>query len=162
MTRRPVLIGLIALTLSALAGCGFQLRGLHQPELALSEISLSADVSPFSEEVRRTLESAGTDVVDDADLRLNLGDERLGESRLTRSDSGSRETEITLTAPFSVQRASDSAYLLNQQQLEVSTTVLLSTDDLYSVDQVRSEAIQRLRRDAANQLIDRLTALKSQ
>lgn len=162
MTRRPVLIGLIALALSALAGCGFQLRGLHQPELALSEISLSADVSPFSEEVRRTLESAGTDVVDDADLRLNLGDERLGESRLTRSDSGSRETEITLTAPFSVQRASDSAYLLNQQQLEVSTTVLLSTDDLYSVDQVRSEAIQRLRRDAANQLIDRLTALKSQ
>ncbi|WP_110648422.1 LPS assembly lipoprotein LptE [Salinicola peritrichatus] len=162
MTRRPVLIGLIALALTALAGCGFQLRGLHQPELALSEISLSANVSPFSEEVRRTLESAGTDVVDDADLRLNLGDERLGESRLTRSDSGSRETEITLTAPFSVQRASDSAYLLNQQRLEVSTTVLLSTDDLYSVDQVRSEAIQRLRRDAANQLIDRLTALKSQ
>ncbi|MGM8933214.1 LPS-assembly lipoprotein LptE [Salinicola halophyticus] len=159
MIRRTVLTGLLAVSLTALAGCGFQLRGLNQPTLSLSELSLSANVSPFSEEVKRSLESAGTRVVDDADLRVNLGDERISETRLTRSDSGSRETEITLTAPFSVQRVSDSAYLLNQQQLETSTTVLLSTDDIYSGEELRTGAVRQLRRDAAEQLIDRLDAL---
>ncbi|MGM8851625.1 LPS-assembly lipoprotein LptE [Salinicola halophyticus] len=161
MIRRTVLTGLLAVSLTALAGCGFQLRGLNQPTLSLSELSLSANVSPFSEEVKRSLESAGTRVVDDADLRVNLGDERISETRLTRSDSGSRETEITLTAPFSVQRVSDSAYLLNQQQLETSTTVLLSTDDIYSGEELRTGAVRQLRRDAAEQLIDRLDALET-
>lgn len=161
MMRRTALAGLMAVSLTVLAGCGFQLRGLHQPALNIPELSLSANVSPFSEEVRRSLESAGTRVVENADLRLNLGDERIGENRLTRSDSGSRETSITLTAPFSVQRVSDSAYLLNQQQLEVSTTVLLSTDDIYSGEEARTDAIERLRRDAATQLIDRLDALET-
>ncbi|MGQ7243681.1 LPS-assembly lipoprotein LptE [Salinicola sp. V024] len=161
MIRRTVLTGLLAVSLTALAGCGFQLRGLNQPTLSLSELSLSANVSPFSEEVKRSLENAGTRVVDDADLRVNLGDERISETRLTRSDSGSRETEITLTAPFSVQRVSDSAYLLNQQQLETSTTVLLSTDDIYSGEELRTGAVRQLRRDAAEQLIDRLDALET-
>ncbi|MAM56944.1 MAG: hypothetical protein CMN25_06370 [Salinicola sp.] len=161
MMRRTALAGLMAVSLTVLAGCGFQLRGLHQPALGISELSLSANVSPLSEEVRRSLESAGTRVVEDADLRVNLGDERIGENRLTRSDSGSRETSITLTAPFSVQRVSDSAYLLNQQQLEVSTTVLLSTDDIYSGEEARTNAIEQLRRDAATQLIDRLDALET-
>ncbi|KAA0017745.1 hypothetical protein F0A16_11740 [Salinicola corii] len=161
MMRRTALAGLMAVSLTVLAGCGFQLRGLHQPALGISELSLNANVSPFSEEVRRSLESAGTRVVENADLRVNLGDERIGENRLTRSDSGSRETSITLTAPFSVQRVSDSAYLLNQQQLEVSTTVLLSTDDIYSGEEARTDAIKQLRRDAATQLIDRLDALET-
>jgi len=161
MMRRTVLTGLLAVSLATLAGCGFQLRGLNQPALGIEEIGLSANVSPFSEEVKRTLENAGTRITDDADLRLNLGDEKLSENRLTRADSGSRETRLTLTAPFSVQRVSDSAYLLNQQQLETSTTVLLSPDDIYSGEEVRSDAVRQLRRDAATQLVDRLNALET-
>ncbi|MDF3919919.1 LPS assembly lipoprotein LptE [Salinicola salarius] len=161
MMRRTVLAGLMAVSLTALAGCGFQLRGLNQPTLAIPELNLNANVSPFSEEVRRALENAGTRISETADIRVNLGDERISENRLTRSDSGSRETEVTLTAPFSVQRESDDAYLLNQQQLEASTTVLLSTDDIYSGEEVRTEAIRQLRRDAATQLIDRLDALET-
>lgn len=159
MMRRTVLAGLMAVSLTAIAGCGFQLRGLDQPALGISELNLNANVSPFSEEVRRSLENTGTRIDETADLRINLGDERISENRLTRSDSGSRETRVTLTAPFSVQRVSDSAYLLNQQQLEASTTVLLSTDDIYSGEEVRTNAVRQLRRDAAAQLIDRLGAL---
>lgn len=161
MTRRPLLLCLMALALTTLAGCGFQLRGTNQPLLSMSQIGLSANISPFSETVRRTLEQAGARVTDDADLRINLGDEKIAENRLTRADSGSRETEITLTAPFSVQRVSDDAYLLNQQQLETSTSVLLSTDDIYSGNQVRDEAVKQLRQQAADQLIDRLSALET-
>ncbi|GHB07233.1 LPS-assembly lipoprotein LptE [Salinicola rhizosphaerae] len=159
--RQAVGIGLVTLAVITMAGCGFQLRGMHQPLLGMSEVGLSANVSPFSETVRRALEQAGTEVSDDADLRVNLGDERIASNRLTRADSGSRETEITLTAPFSVQRVADDAYVLNQQQLETSTTVLLSTDDIYAGNQVRDEAVQRLREQAADQLIDRLGALET-
>ncbi|WP_353981914.1 LPS assembly lipoprotein LptE [Salinicola endophyticus] len=159
MMRRPVVIGLMALALTTLAGCGFQLRGLGQAELPFSDIALSANVSPFSEIVRQRLQSAGPRIDDSADLRLNLGDEQVRDRRLTRADSGSRETEITLTAPFSVQRVSDGAYLLSQQQLETSTTVLLSDDNLYASDEMRKQTVERLRREAADQLIDRLAAL---
>ena len=57
MMRRTVLAGLMAVSLTALAGCGFQLRGLNQPTLAIPELNLNANVSPFSEEVRRALEN---------------------------------------------------------------------------------------------------------
>ncbi|WP_110687595.1 LPS assembly lipoprotein LptE [Salinicola aestuarinus] len=161
MTRRPVLIGLMAIALTTLAGCGFQLRGLNQPVLGLSEVALSTNVSPFSETVRRAIERTDTEIVDSADLRINLGDERISETRLTLADSGSRETRLVLTAPYSVQRTSDGAYLLNQEQLDVSTNTLISTDDIYSRDELRDEAIQRLRRDAAEQLITRLATLET-
>lgn len=159
--RRPLLIGLMAVTLTAIAGCGFQLRGLNQPVLELSEVALSANVSPFSETVRSALERSDTRVVDEADLRINLGDERISDNRLTRADSGSREIELVLTAPFSVQRTSDSAYLLNQQMLQVSSTVLISTDDIYSRGELRDETVARLRREAADQLIAKLAAIET-
>ncbi|WP_162617844.1 LPS assembly lipoprotein LptE [Salinicola halophilus] len=161
MIRRPVLIGLMTIALTTLAGCGFQLRGLNQPVLGLDEVALSANVSPFSETVRRAIERTDTQIVDTADLRINLGDERISENRLTRADSGSREIELVLTAPYSVQRTSDGAYLLNQEQLDVSTTTLISTDDIYSRQELRDEAVERLRRDAAEQLIARLAALET-
>ncbi|WP_251978437.1 LPS-assembly lipoprotein LptE [Salinicola avicenniae] len=161
MMRRLVPTATLALTVVLLAGCGFHLRGLNQPALSLPEIGLTAGDTPLAQAVQDALEGAGTRVTDSADLRVNLGDERIQETRLTRSDSGSRETELTLTAPFSVQRRDDDAYVLNQRQLETSTTVLISTDNLYSMDQVRLEAEQNLRREAARQLVDRLEALQA-
>ncbi|WP_106420410.1 hypothetical protein [Salinicola tamaricis] len=76
MTRRPLVIALMALALTTLAGCGFQLRGLGQAELPFSDIALSANVSPFSETVRQRLQSAGAKIDDSADLRLNLATSR--------------------------------------------------------------------------------------
>lgn len=146
----------------ALAGCGFRLRGLDTPLLSLESITLVAADSELAPAVQAALENAGTRLSDDAPLRLNLGRETFRESRRTFGSAASREIEMTLTAPFSVQRQRDNAYLLDQQQLEVSTNFSISDDNLLAQDDLREEARQELREEAARRLLDRLRALDSQ
>ena len=146
----------------ALAGCGFRLRGLDTPVLSLDSIALVAADSELAPTVQAALESAGTTLRDDATLRLNLGSETFRESRRTFGSAASREIEMTLTTPFSVQRQRDNAYLLDQQQLEVSTNFSISDDNLLAQDDIRAEARQQLREEAAQRLIDRLRALDNQ
>lgn len=145
-----------------LAGCGFRLRGLDKPLLSLATIRLTAVDTPLVPVVRETLENAGTRITDEAPLRLNLGEEAFRADQRTFGSAGSREIEMTLTVPFSVQRQHDNAYLLDQQQLDVSTHFSVSLDNLLAHDDLHEEARQRLRRDAASQLIDRLRALDEQ
>lgn len=142
-----------------LAGCGFRLRGLNE-SLAIPEgLAFEGTDDALSPVVRETLEQAGTRLDGQAPLRLNLGRERIEEYSLSFGGAGSKELELRLTAPFSVQRREDDAYLLDQQQLDVTTTVIVNDDNLLAQDDLRDEARQRLRRDAANQLLDRLRPL---
>lgn len=160
--RRFLHLTLAASASLALAGCGFRLRGLDQPLLSLDSIRLTAVDSPLVPVVRETLENADTRIADDAPLRLNLGIETFHESQRTFGSAASREIEMTLTVPFSVQRQHDNAYLLDQQQLETSTNFSVSLDNLLAYDDLHEEARQQLRRDAATQLLDRLRALDEQ
>lgn len=160
MQRRTFLNLAVAGSASlVLAGCGFRLRGLDTPLLAMDTIALVASDSDLTPVVRETLENAGTRVRQDAPLRLNLGSESFRESQRTFGTTGSREIEISLTAPFSVQRTSDNAYLLDQQRIEVSTNIQVSSDNLLAQDDMLAEARQRLRQEAADQLLDRLRPL---
>ncbi|GGX93226.1 hypothetical protein GCM10007160_20950 [Litchfieldella qijiaojingensis] len=160
MKRRDFLhLSLAGIAAMGLSGCGFRLRGLGSSGPTLEALALNAADSDLAPVVRESLESAGTRLDVNAALRLNLGQERFREISLTHGDAGSQDTELQLTAPFSVQRAADGAYLLNQQQLDVSTTFSVSDDDLLAQDDIRSEARERLRRDAARQLIERLRPL---
>ncbi|EWH01149.1 hypothetical protein Q427_15505 [Halomonas sp. BC04] len=61
---------------------------------------------------------------------------------------------------FSVQRRSDGAYRLPQQQLEVVTRFTVSDDNLLAQEGLREEARQELRHDATRRLLDRLRALE--
>ena len=146
----------------ALAGCGFRLRGLETPVLSLDSIALVAADSDLTPAVQAALARANTVIRDDAPLRLNLGSESFSESRRTFGSAASREIEMTLRAPFSVQRQRDNAYLLDQQQLEVSTNFSISDDNLLAQDDIRQEARQELREEAARRLLDRLRALDNQ
>ncbi|SDM67363.1 LPS-assembly lipoprotein [Franzmannia pantelleriensis] len=160
--RRFLHLSLAAGAGLALAGCGFHLRGLDTPVMSLDSIALVAADSDLTPAVQAALERAGTAIRDDAPLRLNLGDESFRESRRTFGSAASREIEMTLRAPFSVQRQRDNAYLLNQQQLEVSTNFSISDDNLLAQEDLREEARQELREEAARRLLDRLRALDSQ
>ncbi|MBD3896252.1 hypothetical protein IEI94_10360 [Halomonas sp. ML-15] len=146
----------------ALSGCGFRLRGLDASTVSLDSIALVAADTDLTPAVQAALESADTAIRDDAPLRLNLGGESFRESRRTFGSAASREIEMTLTAPFSVQRQRDNAYLLDQQQLEVSTNFSISDDNLLAQDDIREEARQELRQEAARRLLDRLRALDNQ
>ncbi|MCL7939420.1 LPS assembly lipoprotein LptE [Halomonas sp. ATCH28] len=160
MQRRTLLqLGLAAGASLALAGCGFRLRGLDQPLVAIDALALAGEESELARQVARRLERAGTRIDDQAAQVLNLGVESFRERRLSVLDSGPRELEMTLTVPFSVQRRADGAYLLDQQQLEVSERLTVNDDELLAQDELRDATRERLRDEAVRQLMDRLRAL---
>ncbi|MDT8878452.1 LPS assembly lipoprotein LptE [Halomonas saccharevitans] len=163
MQRRHLLrLGLAAGATLALAGCGFRLRGYDQPLVSLDALALAGPETDLRRLVTRRLEGAGTRVHDGATRVLNLGSEAFRERRLGGLDSGPRELELTLEVPFSVQRRSDGAYLLDQQRLEVRERLTVNDDELLSQDAERETARERLRSEATRQLLDRLRALNDQ
>ncbi|MHB0777420.1 LPS-assembly lipoprotein LptE [Halomonas sp. WWR20] len=161
MNRRTFLLHSLGLASATflLSGCGFHLRGLDASAPTPPALDLHADASPLRDVVRDTLENAEVRLDDQAAIRANLGEERILQQRLTANDTGSQERRLILRAPFSVQRVADGAYLLDQQWLEVSDTVLVSNDNLLARDELVEEATARLRQDAARELLNRLRAL---
>lgn len=160
MQRRTLLqLGLAAGASLALAGCGFRLRGLDQPVVAIDALALDGVDGELARRVARRLEGAGTRIDDQAERVLNLGGESFRERRLSVLDSGPRELEMTLAVPFSVQRRADGAYLLDQQRLEVSERLTVNDDELLAQDDLREATRERLRDEAVRQLMDRLRAL---
>lgn len=166
MKRRTFLTKSLGMVLAgtamaSLAGCGFHLRGLDQPPLGFDTLTLSAPVGDLTDEVTRELDNAGVTLAEDAPLRVNLGQERVQDVDLTGGDSGSQEYELQLSTPFSVQRTSDNAYLIDQQRLEVVTTYQANYSDLLARGDLREQALDDLRRDAARQLLNRLRSLET-
>ncbi|MGM0985721.1 MAG: LPS assembly lipoprotein LptE [Pseudomonadota bacterium] len=160
MQRRTLLqLGLATGASLALAGCGFRLRGLDQPVVAIDALALEGPESELTRQVARHLERAGTRVDGQADQVLNLGPERFRERSLSVLDSGPRELEMSLEVPFSVQRRGDGAYLLDQQRLEVSERLTVNDDELLAQDDLRETTRARLRSDAVRQMMGRLRAL---
>lgn len=153
---RFTLAGAAGLTLG---GCGFRLRGLDQPALGLEALAVAGASGDFSRRLGQRLESAGVSVRDDAPMVLNLGAERIEEQQIGVLDTGNQERELTLSVPFSVQRASDGAYRLDQQVVEVSERYSISDNNLLVADELRDDATERLRREAVRRLMDRLRAL---
>lgn len=144
----------------SLAGCGYRLRGLDTPGPILSEIAIAGSDSDFSRMVRERLESSDTNVHDQAPLVLNLGAEDFLERQIDVLDSGPRELEMELRVPYSVQRRTDGAYRLPQQQLEVVTRFTVSDDNLLTQEDLREETRLELRRDATRRLLERLRSLE--
>ena len=160
MQRRTFLtLGLAGGAGLALGGCGFRLRGFDEPAAVIDALALAGPDSELSRLVRERLEAAGTRVDDGADRVLTLGQPEFQRRGLSVLDSGPREEEMTLTAPFSVQRRSDGAYLLDQQRLEVTTRYTVSDANLLTQDDLREEARRELLDAAVRQLLDRLRSL---
>lgn len=162
MQRRSFLIRLLGMcgVAAMLGGCGFQLRGLDARELDIDALALTAPPSQFTEELRRRIAGAGVELRDDAPLRLNLGEERLEEYALRGGDTIYNETELHLIVPFSIQRRSDGAYLLDQQRIDVVTTYQASEGNLLVRDELREMALTNLYHDATRQLVARLRNLE--
>lgn len=160
MQRRTLLgLSLVGAAGLALSGCGFRLRGFDTPEAQLDDLALAGTDSDLARLIRERLEDAGTRVHGGAERVLTLGQPDVRHRRLSVLDTGPREEEMTLSAPFSVQRAGDGAYLLDQQRLDVSTRYTVSDANLLIQDDLREEALDELREAAVRQLLNRLRAL---
>lgn len=163
MKRRTFLIQSLALAFSgtlgaSLTGCGFRLRGVQQQALGIDALVLAAPETALTVSVRRELAKAGVSLTADAPQRLNLGDEHIQKISLRGGDVINDEIELRLSAPFSVQRTRDGAYLLDQQRLEAATTYLVNNDDPLVRDEQYEAALADLRQNAARQLRERLRA----
>lgn len=167
MKRRTFLarsfsVALLGAGIAALPGCGFHLRNTGAAhDVGIDSLALVATPSPLGDSVSRALRDAGIELSDAAPLRLNLGTERIREIDLSGTDSGTQEIELQLEVPFSVQRTGDNAYLLDQQQIQVATTFRANDSELLTRDDDRERALESLRRDAAQRLLDRLRNLDS-
>lgn len=164
MNRRTFLTrslggSLALLAAGSLAGCGFHLRGRGQASMRFDRLTLAAPNAPLTDAVRQALQGSGVDTVDDAPWRLTLGNEHLEETPLTANDTGSRDIELRLSVPFSVQRNRDDAYLLERQTIEVSSIYQTNAGDLLVRDDRRETAVEDLRHEAASRLLDRLQSL---
>ncbi|ALM52270.1 LPS assembly lipoprotein LptE [Halomonas huangheensis] len=145
----------------ALAGCGFHLRGLDGDVLSLDQLAIAGPgaESPFAEQLIEQLEAHGTQVTDNAPLRLNLNPEDSFIRAGGILNSGGQDETVVLNIPYSIQRTADSAYLVSRETLETTDTYTLQDGNLLSRDDLREEAQDRARREAVRQMIDRLRAL---
>lgn len=143
-----------------LAGCGFHLRGVGGEVLSLDSLALDGADTPFAEQLTKRLESLGTRVDDTASLRLNLGGEDVSIRQVGVLDTGSQDQQLVLRIPYSIQRASDGAYLADRQAVEVLEEFSITDDNLLSQDELRTDALENARREAVRQMIDRLRAIE--
>ncbi|MFW6346949.1 MAG: hypothetical protein ACOC0M_11560, partial [Halomonas sp.] len=109
-----------------LSGCGFRLRGFDEPGAEIDELAIAGPDSDLARLTRERLVAGETRVHGDAERVLNLGQPDVQRRSLSVLDSGTRDEEMVLRAPYSLQRRGDGAYLLDQQQLEVSTRYTVS------------------------------------
>lgn len=143
-----------------LAGCGFHLRGVGGEVLSLDSLALDGADTPFAEQLTKRLESLGTRVDETASLRLNLGGEDVNIRQVGVLDTGSQDQQLVLRIPYSIQRASDGAYLADRQAVEVLEEFSITDDNLLSQDELRTNALENARREAVRQMIDRLRAIE--
>ena len=143
-----------------LAGCGFHLRGVGGEVLSLDSLALDGADTPFAEQLTKRLESLGTRVDETTSLRLNLGGEDVSIRQVGVLDTGSQDQQLVLRIPYSIQRASDGAYLADRQAVEVLEEFSITDDNLLSQDELRTDALENARREAVRQMIDRLRAIE--
>ena len=162
MQRRHLLPRLAALaSLTALAGCGFRLRGSYT--FRFSSLYLATSTSPVSQDLRLTLEGAGVRVLNErmpreqADVVLEF----LGEQRqrvvVGRSASGQvREMQLRIVmrfrvfTPQGVELIADTE-LAQQRDISYTETQALAKEgeEALLFRDMQSELVQQLMRRLA-------------
>ena len=164
LSRRSLLA---SLAVTALAGCGFRLRGV--PEFAFGSLYINAPpASPLARELRRTLQGAGGTLVlltdpaqmPQAEAVFDLLQEQQERSVVGLTESGQvRELQLRLRikfklrTPAGVELIADTE-LLQQRDISYSETIALAKE--------AEEALlyRNMRTDLVQQLLRRLAAVQ--
>jgi LPS-assembly lipoprotein len=162
-SRRRLLVGVPALAaMSALAGCGFQLR--RPPELTFQSIALTgfAPRSPLAEELRRQLllQVRVLDVPDKAQVVLHaIEDQR--ERSVVASTSAAQVRELQLRLKLNFR-----AHTPGGRELIARSELLLQRDMSYSENAAlakefeEAELFRELQADLVGQVLRRLAAVR--
>jgi LPS-assembly lipoprotein len=160
MRRRSLLVHVAAL--SAVAGCGFELR--RPPELHFKSIALKGfkPRSPMADALRQALRDANVAVLDDA-AQVQLIFEALGdaaEKSVVASTAAGQVREVQLR-----QRLNFRVRSVTGRELIPATELLLTRDMSYSEtvalakEQEEALLFRGMRSDIVSQLLRRLASL---
>ncbi|MBP6599599.1 MAG: hypothetical protein KA216_09160 [Giesbergeria sp.] len=168
VSRRSLLASLAApLALTALAGCGFRLRGV--PEFAFRSLYIAAPpASPLARELRRTLEVSGGKLLlltepaqqPQAEAVLEVLQEQHERSVVGLTTSGQvRELQLRLRIKFKLRTPAGAELipeteLLQQRDISYSETIALAKE--------AEEALlyRSMQTDLVQQLMRRLAAVQ--
>ncbi|MEO7343771.1 MAG: LPS assembly lipoprotein LptE [Methylotenera sp.] len=153
-----ILVLLFTLTLSA---CGFQLRGAA--DLSFKNLYIQGGKLTISKDLKRTLETNGIKVVDDAksaDLLLEMFGESYEKRILSLSGNGLvREFELNYRASFRTRAPADPLWskvqtVQSRRDFSYNDNALLGKAD----EEARLNA--DMRNDAIREILRRLSAIK--
>ena len=165
VSRRTLLASLAApLALTALAGCGFKLRGV--PEFAFRSLYVNAPpASPLARELRRTLQGAGGKLVlltepaqmPQAEAIFDLLSEQHERSVVGLSTAGQvRELQLRLRIKFKLRTPAGAELipeteLLQQRDISYSETIALAkeAEEALLYRTMQTDLVQQLMRRLA-------------
>ena len=149
----------LAATLSA---CGFHLRGEYAMPFASVFVS-TPGTSVVATEIRRELANIPTKLMvsaKDADAQLNILEDRRDRQILSLSAAGRvREYELKIRVTYQLIDSKGSVLIPTS---EIQLSRILSYDDSRIIAKQQEEALlyQDMERDAAGQILRRMTAIK--
>ncbi len=165
VARAALLVALLAAVATALAGCGFQLRGQRNVDLGVAKallVSQGGDLA--SQELRRQLAYAGVRVVGSAaaaDIVVTVGPERFDRRVLSVDpDTGKvREFEIGYELGYSVRRP-DGTVVLQEDRIELERDFTFDETAVLGAFEEQVLLERELRIDAAETMLRRLESVE--
>ena len=150
------------LSIMALSGCGFQLRGQYTLPFASVYVS-TPDASIVATELKRELSNSPAKLMTtakDADAQLNIINDRRDRQILSLSGAGRvREYELKLRVSYQLVDGKGGVLIPTS---EIQLSRILSYDDSRIIAKQQEEALlyQDMERDAVGQILQRMAAIK--
>lgn len=145
-----------------LPGCGFQLRGEYNVPFA-SVFVAAAGTSQVATRLQRELTNSPTKLTTaakDAEAQLNIVEEKRDRLILSLSGAGRvREYQLKLTVRYQLVESKGAVAIPTS---EIQLQRILTYDDSQVIAKQQEEAMlyQDMERDAAGQILRRMTAIK--
>jgi len=161
--RRPTLAGmLVALIVTAFAGCGFHLRG--DVTYAFSTLYLNAPASPpIALELKRALQGGGTTLAETAAAAQAILDiSGVADDKQVLSLSGGgrvREFQLTKRVTFALHDA-DGRDWLPAAEVVIRRTYTFSESEVLAREAQEARLLKEMQTDAVQQIVRRLQAAK--
>jgi LPS-assembly lipoprotein len=150
---------------SGVAGCGFHLRGatMGDLEMPVTAIQNNGVGNNFAADLRRSLRSAGTEVVDDSDAAqviLTLSNEQRSRRVLSVGSTGKvQEYELFYSITFTASDH-DGNTLLPVQSIKRVRSYSFDENDVLAKQSEENLLYRDMRRDAIAEILRRLQELR--
>jgi LPS-assembly lipoprotein len=156
----------LAVTVAALAGCGFQLRGASgEYNMPFQSIWLAfPDTSPLGTELKRNLRAGDTVAIESdpakAQALFDVLSEQRGKSILSLNSQGRvREYLLTYTLVFRVRNASGTE-LLGPTEISLKRNIAFNEAQVLAKEAEEALLYRDMQADLVQQIMRRLAAIK--